>query len=43
MLIVTIRDRPIELVCIPHPSPLSPFKARFADLLRGRLRCGETG
>ena len=37
VLTVTIGDRTIELVCVPHPSPLSPFKARFADLLRSRL------
>jgi len=36
-LAVTLCDRRIELVCIPHPSPLSPFKAQFADLLRWRL------
>ncbi len=35
---VEIAGREVELCCIPHPSPLSPFKARFAELLAGRLR-----
>jgi uracil-DNA glycosylase family 4 len=35
---VAIGGRAMELCCVPHPSPLSPFKAQFATLLGGRLR-----
>ncbi len=33
-----IAGRDVELACVPHPSPLSPFKARFAEYLTGHLR-----
>jgi uracil-DNA glycosylase len=34
---VAIGQRQLRLACIPHPSPLSPFKAEFADRLRAHL------
>ncbi len=34
---VTIGGRALDAAVVPHPSPLSPFKARFAELLRARL------
>ena len=33
-----IAGRAINLCCVPHPSPLSPFKAQFPELLAKRLR-----
>ncbi len=35
---ITIRGRALTLAPAPHPSPLSPFRADFAHLLRDRLR-----
>jgi uracil-DNA glycosylase len=35
---VTLAGRTVELRCVPHPSPLSPFKARFPELLGRALR-----
>lgn len=35
---VTVRGRRMVLAPLPHPSPLSPFKAQFAELLARRLR-----
>ena len=41
MLDVKIGGRSLQLACIPHPSPLSPFKAEFADRLRVQLRATQ--
>lgn len=35
---VTIRGRRLVLAPVPHPSPLSPFKAEFATILARRLQ-----
>lgn len=35
---IDILGRTLELRCVPHPSPLSPFKARFPELLGRALR-----
>jgi uracil-DNA glycosylase len=35
---ITVRGRRLTLAPLPHPSPLSPFKAEFAALLARRLR-----
>lgn len=35
---VTVRGRALVLAPLPHPSPLSPFKAQFAELVKRRLR-----
>ena len=37
-LTVIVRGRALVLAPLPHPSPLSPFKAQFAELVRRRLR-----
>lgn len=34
---IEVRGRRLLLQPVPHPSPLSPFKAEFASLLRARL------
>jgi uracil-DNA glycosylase len=34
---IAIRGRALSLAVLPHPSPLSPFKAQFAELLQRRL------
>jgi uracil-DNA glycosylase len=34
---IEIGGRALDLAVLPHPSPLSPFKAEFAPLLRARL------
>ncbi len=39
---VKIGGRTLQLACIPHPSPLSPFKAQFAERLRAQLRAPES-
>ena len=35
---VDVLGRSLELRCVPHPSPLSPFKGQFAELLGRALR-----
>ena len=35
---VRILGRRMEILPVPHPSPLSPFKATFAEILERRLR-----
>lgn len=35
---IGVLGRAIELRCVPHPSPLSPFKARFPELLARALQ-----
>jgi uracil-DNA glycosylase len=37
---IRIRGRSLTLLPVPHPSPLSPFKAEFATLLAGRIAPG---
>lgn len=41
VLPVEIRGRRLELAVLPHPSPLSPFKAEFPRLLRARITAGR--